>query len=405
MSVKKIVFYLSIFLRSKFIFKNPQKVNFIIFDDESIDELKNIIKERKDYFVLQIRPENFNKLYITFAIFKNLLKNYSKLEKKNIFTAYFISLIQLTSPKLVLTNIDNSQKFWEIAKFFNNKIKFVAIQNAVRDYEMDSIIVKTDQFKETYIPHFFCFGNFEVDYYKKKNIAVKNFYPSGSLRLANFFNYLKEEKVNLDTYQSNICIVSEQMNEYRKALDDNNFSRDFIKIVKYGIKFCIKNNKKMNFAIKRNKEKNLSHYNNEINFYKDHLSNEEFNYLIKNSTQKEKKIFSSYLSVYCSDVTLGVQTSMLREKLAMGGKILSCNLTKYPIFNFPIKGICTLNNCNYNEFEERLNQILMMKNKDYISRLSEKHDYLISYDPNYSVIQHVKDKFLQFDKNLNNTSN
>jgi len=47
----------------------------------------------------------------------------------------------------------------------------------------------------------------------------------------------------------------------------------------------------------------------------------------------------------------------------------------------------------------------MMKNKDYISRLSEKHDYLVSYDPNHSVIQHVKDKFLQFDKNLNNTSN
>ncbi len=55
--------------------------------------------------------------------------------------------------------------------------------------------------------------------------------------------------------------------------------------------------------------------------------------------------------------------------------------------------------------KERLNQILMMPHKDYISRLSEKPDYLISYDPNYSVIQHVKDKFLQFDKNLNNTSN
>ena len=89
MSVKKIVFYFSIFLKSKFIFKNPQKFNFIIFDDESIDELKNIIKETKVYFVLQIRPENFNKLYITFAIFKNLLKNYSKLEKKK----YIYSLL------------------------------------------------------------------------------------------------------------------------------------------------------------------------------------------------------------------------------------------------------------------------------------------------------------------------
>ena len=86
-------------------------------------------------------------------------------------------MIQLTSPKLVLTNIDNSQKFWEIAKFLNDKIKFVAIQNAVRDYEMEKIISKTDQYKETYIPHFFCFGNFEVDYYKKKILQLKTFIP------------------------------------------------------------------------------------------------------------------------------------------------------------------------------------------------------------------------------------
>ena len=54
-----------------------------------------------------------------------------------------------------------------------------------------------------------------------------------------------------------------------------------IDVVKYCIKFCMENNLKFNFATKQlynSKELNL-----ELNFYKNHLSKEQLEYLFSNS--------------------------------------------------------------------------------------------------------------------------
>ena len=48
-----------------------------------------------------------------------------------------------------------------------------------------------------------------------------------------------------------------------------------------------------------------------------------------------------------SKVSISITTSMLRENLSVGNKILSCNLTKMKVLNFPIKGICSINNCSF----------------------------------------------------------
>jgi len=44
---------------------------------------------------------------------------------------------------------------------------------------------------------------------------------------------------------------------------------------------------------------------------------------------------------------------MLGEKLSIGGKILSCNMTNLDIYNFPIKGICSINDCTFMDFEKK----------------------------------------------------
>ena len=45
---------------------------------------------------------------------------------------YFIALINQIDPKFVITTIDNSITFSKLTKYFENKIKFIAIQNATR---------------------------------------------------------------------------------------------------------------------------------------------------------------------------------------------------------------------------------------------------------------------------------
>ena len=55
--------------------------------------------------------------------------------KGNLFTVYLVSLIELIEPKAVITNIDNSFKFSEVAKILEKKAIFIAVQNAKR-YEL-----------------------------------------------------------------------------------------------------------------------------------------------------------------------------------------------------------------------------------------------------------------------------
>ena len=193
--MKRLFLILKLFYKSKFIFKNPDKHELVIFDDESLSDLKFLINDY-NFFVLQIRTYNINKIYFSFKIFRLVLKHY----KGDIFNAYLISLLEIINPKVVLTNIDNSQRFFDLAKLLDKKINFMAIQNASRwdldeyQYRYKKNMIKFDFSKNFYIPNFFCFGQLEIDHYKRYGIKVKNFYKAGSLRLANFFHTIKESK-------------------------------------------------------------------------------------------------------------------------------------------------------------------------------------------------------------------
>ena len=125
---------------------------------------------------------------------------------------------------------------------------------------------------------------------------------------------------------------------------------------------------------------------NEMNFYRQNLSNEDYSFLLKNSFKykirdaKSKyfnKDFSSYIAIFQSDVVIGNITSMLREKVSLGGKILACNFTNLDIFDFPVKKFLLLKNGTYEEFEKRLSLILKMKDKIFYEKLGVKKNFII----------------------------
>ena len=153
-----------------------------------------------------------------------------------------------------------------------------------------------------------------------------------------------------------------------------------------------KNKMKFIFAWKRNKKTNFEAYMRELNFLKKYLSNDEMNYLHANSMKKNLKSYSSYLAMAQSKVTVGVWSTMLREQLATGRKVLSCNLLRVNFFNFPIGGICTIKNCTYTKFEKRLMNIYKMSDKKYFSKLGRDKCYMVNYEKNNSTINIIKRK-------------
>ena len=70
---------LKLFLYKRLIFNNPPKSDLVVFDCESANELENIIK-KYDYFILQVRPEKINKVYISFELLKKFFKLQSGLK-------------------------------------------------------------------------------------------------------------------------------------------------------------------------------------------------------------------------------------------------------------------------------------------------------------------------------------
>ena len=380
-----------------FKFSLPSKNNLMIFDDMSIEDLKYVISDFK-YFILQTRFENVTTLYINPLIILKTIFNY----RGNLWSAYLITIINLVSPKVILTAIDNSIKFFEIAKKLQSKdLHFFAIQNGARYdlkrylFKFKKKLLKEDMTRKFFIPNFFCFGEFEVDDYKNKNINVQNFLPVGSLRLANF---MLEKEINLKqkNYLYDILLVSDGISQET----DQNFGTEgevvrMAKFIKYTIKYASENRKRIILSLKRlNSTRN--NLEQELKFYKKNLNDFEYDYLISNSTiNYEKSRYLTYELMLKSNLTISSFSTLLRENLSIGRKSLSVNFMENNIFDFPLEGLCKLKNCDYDKFQNKLNAILEMSEEDFTAKSNHKN-YLMLYDNKISTIDNIKKKVSRY---------
>jgi len=394
--MKYLIFIIKVFFKIKIIFKDPENYDLVIFDDTSINELEAILKNRK-YFILQNRVDRIDKIYISLNIIRNFIKNY----KNKISTAYFLSLLDIIRPKVVFTFIDNSFKFSELAKLKNHKIKFIALQNGARyehkeyEYLYKNRIIKYNYSENFFIPYLLCYGKYEIDDFKKYNIKVNDFSVVGSLRVSNFL--LRKKKIK--KYYNDICLISDIyswddiFNIYNSGLE-----KGIINLTKFVINFSIKHNLKLTIAL-RSYRNDKANFNREINFYKRYLTKIEYNFLSKSFFyRKEKNKFSTYELMKGSEVVVGSISTTLRENLIMDGKILACNLTPTNIFDFPLKGLCFIKNCNFRVFEKRLLKIINLSKKEYFSKINK--NYAVDYNKNISTIEKVNNKLDLFLKNI-----
>jgi len=164
------------------------------------------------------------------------------------------------------------------------------------------------------------------------------------------------------------------------------------------INFSIKHNLKLTIAL-RSYRNDLENFNREINFYKRNLTKMEYIFLSKSFFYRKEKIkFSTYELMKGSKVVVGSISTTLRENLSMNGKILACNLTPTDIFDFPLKGLCFIKNCNFKDFEKRLLKIINFSKKEYFSQINK--NYVVNYNKNISTIEKVNNKLDLFLKNI-----
>ena len=348
--------------------------------------LKNYLNQT--YFI-PTRIFAIKELFYNKIILKKTLKYF--LRGNFSLSSYFASLIECIEPKIIITTCDNSHHFFKTAKLLHKKFKFIAIQRSTRD----AIIKLPEKLKKIiFIPEYFCFGNYEKNFYKKCNAHVKKFSPVGSYHFSNFedkFKYKKFKKIY------DICLIAEI--PYEHSFD---YNAEGVKLAKFVKKFSKKFKLKAVVAGKRRRlsperyklllnESSKARNTQEIEIATYSKIFGKRNYVYNTEGQ-----YSSYMTALQSKVTVGMSSTMLREVMAKGEKILVWNSRQHynKRIKFPINGICSISCNDYETFEDRLKKILNISCKNYVSQLSDSPKSLVYYDRNKStkskIIQKIK---------------
>lgn len=356
---------LKIFKISTFCFKNPDKKDYIIYDDTLSQYLEIILKD-KSFFILSTRIERMKKFYFSKEILIYIFKNFFKRSLKQ---NYLAAVINQISPKIVVTHIDNSNDFSITTKIFkNSKIKFIAIQNSGRE---------GDRFDKFYFDKFFVFGKHYKDFYINKNVTVNKFHLVGSLKASLIKEILEKRNKEINKIKYDICLISEPQ---RTLSEDFSHIEDYAhfkgKIAKYTVDLCKKNNLRLVISGKFPLESD--YFDFEKFFYKRYLNNENISI-----SQGYKKDFNSYFNIMQSNLIIGANSTMLQESILFKKKILSCAFINHPDFDLSFPEECVLKDDNYSSFEKKVLSILSINQGEYLSKLSSKFDYIMKTDFNF----------------------
>ena len=377
-------------LRASYKFSVNIKKELVVFDDEEKLEclrLFNNIKSR--ICILPIRFYAINTIYITPKIILRTLK-FLFLGNFN-FSAYLAALVLEIRPKVLVTTIDHSNQFYNVSKILSNKVKCIAIQRA----NCDAIVFFPEKIKnKIYIPEFLSFGDYEKKLYKSINAKVLKFKPVGSYHYSNFESYYKKKiKIKYD-----LCLLAEiPYNKDAEGLEKT--SEELYRgtlITKFAYKFAKKYRLKIVVAGKRpitkvRDKKRLE--NRSVSLKPDHkLEEETYKKIAGNKIKIVKNhptTYSSYKTAYSSKVVIGGSSTLLREMLGAGKKVLAWRPDSKKGRNFPLDGICSLKSKSYQKFEERLKKIIKMNSRNYFKKINKEISYIMKYEKKKSAKEKI----------------
>ena len=319
------------------------------------------------------RLDDINTIYLSRKILYSFLKNFFKIKIK---LNYFIAIIEEINPEIVITRIDNSYEFSYLTNYFNNKIKFIAVQNATRG---DLIENKNKKNKYISLSNYVCLSQFDIDAIKSKSINVKKYFVGGSLRHSNY-QFLKDKK-NVDKKIKNfdICFVSKQ-DFVQKVEKDRKLV--LINLMKNFARYIKKYDKNILLACKK------SYNKTEENIYEEIFSG--LNFKIQ---WKENKLFKSYEAINDSKIVTGIHSTLLREAFLCESKVLCCDYKKRASFYGPFSNISLLHDLSFNGLEKRLNLLFDIDLSEYYRQLDkQKNYYMANVDTNQLLKNLINNK-------------
>lgn len=289
--------------------------------------------------------------------------------------AYFSALLRRLDPAIVITYIDNSELFHEVARANHRRMRFLAIQNGAR---ADVVEMSSKAARRIFIPEFACFGEYERDLYSGRGAQVGRFIPIGSLREAYFRRYWQQAApVAGDSYDYDLCVVGEASPGWNQRYPG---SEDAIgNIAKYAVRLAREKGLKLVIAGKRDVSPgqvraHIHQRDTEVDWYKKYIGDEV------PVTPRVRDQFTTYGLISRSRVSLALMSTALREAANRGSRVLFCNFSGDRRWDFCVDGIWSLKEDSYEAFAERVMALLALSDEAWREKSAKMAPYVMNND-------------------------
>ncbi len=361
---------------------NKKKYDILILSKINIEWLKYCL------------PKKFSIFAFEFSNRLNYVKSLSFFVKLLIYIlrhgitsiSLFSAIISEIKPKVVITYIDNNKFMGPLQTIFPN-ILFISVQNSMRwpDYTYNPV---KGYFN---FPHYFGFGDRELELMKTSNATVKKYYSVGSLKMGIFLSYFYNSRKK-HSYGNYILFISGFGSRLVNSSDPEFVELRMItkKICRNLIKFKKENN--VNIVIEMRSDFNDDNYLDEKKYFENIFGHNE---VILNTNQKD--LLSSYQTGMDASLIVSIRSALMYELLGLEKKILCIDYfrdmevfnkrlkTKHEYFSSkysnpkPLPDEIFLNTLEYDQFQKKAKALLNMNKITYSTKTKFARKFYMNF--------------------------
>lgn len=338
--------------------KAPPKMRIAVFDIAGSEALIPLFGD-EPYVIIPTRGE---RIHLTPGILWRTILNLALV--RHPFAAYILALVQHIRPAIVATFVDNSSVYGIVAQHYTGA-RFVAVQNGIRSLGRDNPPGSRPIFHREFI----CFGQNEVDAYTRHGAKVERYHPAGSLR-DSYYRQIYESKPAELRYD--LCLVSEADPNLAQSYPE---IEEAVRRLAISVaKFRERNQRTLCIAARNDPAENPEGFQYETQWYRDKLGSDVV------LTPNNRKTFAAYRLLDSSAVGLAFCSTALVEAFGRGKRSLFCNFTAHDWYDMPVSGAWFLKEPSFEEFEQRLNELLSTSDLEFRHQSSDAAAYVMKYD-------------------------
>lgn len=363
----------------------PSCSDIIIVDESGSGSIVPFLQDLK-VSIIYTRGENVNIPCLIYAVILRIFKF------DCFYVSYIGAYIKLSSPKLLITFIDNNPSFYKLSNYFPN-IKTVFIQNGIRGIHGD-IFESLSYSKKQHVDYMLVFGKAVGELYSK--YISGNVIPIGSLKnnsisKNNYFSIEKNKVVFISQWRSKpvnglfLPIYGIEYDLFYKAEKE---------VLTFLSQWCLANNFKLEICGCSSLESEK-----EFAFFKEILPSFNFEFL------KKESILCSYTSIDKAEIVVFVDSTLGYESLSRGNKT-ACFSIRSEILGWkddsfgwpkklPIFGPFWTNEIEINQFENIMNYLKNVSDEEWKSVVNEVITDIIEYDPGNTKLKELISSFFK----------